>query len=95
MLTPSDFDALFETNVEGYLAVAVSFPQPTWVLVPTARLVQRESPAGMALLNALGDKEFSSKWTSEYVLLICRSCRDVIARSFDQLVQRAVDGWGL
>ncbi len=95
MLTPSDFDGLIETNVEGYFAIAVSFPQPRWVLVPAARLVQRESPAGMALLKALSDKKFSSEWTNEYVLLIRRSCRDVIRRSFDQLVQRAVEGWGL
>ena len=95
MLTPSDFDGLIETNVEGYFAVAVSFPHPRWVLVAASRLVQRESPAGMALLKALSDKEFSSEWTNEYVLLICRSCRDVIDRSFDQLVQRALVGWGL
>ena len=95
MLTPTDFDGLIETNVEGYFAVAVSFPQPRWVLVAASRLVQRESPAGMALLKALSDKEFSSEWTNEYILLICRSCRDVVDRPFDQLVQRALDGRGL
>ena len=95
MLTASDFDGLIETNIKGYFAVAVSFPQPRWVLVAASRLHQRKSPAGVALLKALSDKEFSSDWTNEYVLLICRSCRDVIDRSFDQLVQRALDGRGL
>ena len=95
MLTPSDFDGLIERRVEGYFAVAVSFPQPCWVLVPVQRLAARESPSGMALLRALRDKAFTSEWTSEYVSLIRRSYRDVIDRSYDQLVQRALDGWGL
>ena len=95
MLSPSDFDTLIETNVNGYFALAVSFPQPRWVVVAATRLVQRESPAGLSLLKALSDKELSSEWTNEYALLVRRSCRDVIDRSFDQLVQRAVDGLGL
>lgn len=95
MLTPSDFDGLIERRVEGYFGLAVSFPQPCWVLVPVQRLARRELPAGMALLRALSDKAFSSEWTNEYVSLIRRSYRDVIDRSYDQLVQRALDGRGL
>ena len=95
MLTPSDFEGLTANRVEGYFAVAVSFPQPCWLLVPVQRLASRESPSGMALLRALRDKAFSSAWTNEYVSLIHRSNRDVIDRSYDQLVQRALDGWGL
>ena len=75
--------------------MAVSFPQPCWVLVPVQRLVPRQSPSGMALLRALSDKAFTSEWTNEYVSLIHRSYRDVINRSYDQLVQRALDGRGL
>ena len=95
MLTPSDVDGLTGSCVEGYFAVAVSFPQPCWVLVPVQRLASRESPSGMALLRALSDKTFSAEWTNEYVSLIRRSSRDVIDRSYDQLVQRAMDGRGL
>lgn len=70
MLTPSDFDGLTGSRVEGYFAVAVSFPQPCWVLLPVLRLASRESPSGMALLRALSDKTFSSdeQWTGE----VCR-----------------------
>ena len=95
MLSPSDFEGLIDRSVEGYFAVAVSFPQPCWVLVPVRRLAPRKSPAGMALLRALSDKPFSLEWTNEYVSLICRSHRDVIDRRYDQLVQRALGGWGL
>ena len=95
MLTPADFEGLAGNRVEGYFAVAVSFPQPCWVLVPVQRLASRESPSGMALLRALSDKAFTSDWTNEYLSLIRRSYRDVIDRSYDQLVQRALDGRGL
>ena len=95
MLTPSDFEGLIDTSVEGYFALAVSFPRPFWVLVPASRLVQRELRAGTALLKALSNKEFSCEWTNEYASLISRSFRDVVDRSFDQLVQRALDGRGL
>lgn len=95
MLTPTDFEGLIDRSVEGHFAVAVSSPQPFWVLVPVQRLAPRETPAGMALLRALSDKALSSEWTNEYVSLIGRSSRDVIDRSFDQLVQRALDGRGL
>ena len=95
MLTPSDVDGLTGNRVEGYFAVAVSFPQPCWVLVPVQRLASRGSPSVMALLRALSDKTFSSEWTNEYVSLIRRSHRDVLDRSYHQLVQRAMDGRGL
>ena len=95
MLTPSDFEGLIDTGVEGYFALAVSFPRPFWVLVPASRLAHRKSPAGTTLLKALSNKEFSFEWTNEYVSLISRSLRDVVDRSFDQLVQRALDGRGL
>ena len=92
MLTSSDFEGLIGAGVVGYFALAVSFPRPYWVLVPARRLVRRDSPAGNALLEALSDKAFSSDWTREYLSLIGRSCHEVLARSFDQLVRRATDG---
>lgn len=95
MLTPSDFEGLIDTGVEGYFALAVSFPRPFWILVPALQLVKRRLPAGTAVLKALSNKEFSSEWTNEYVSLIGRSSRDVVDRPFDQLVQRAMSGWGL
>ena len=95
MLTSSDFAGLLRPGVAGYFALAVSFPRPFWVLVPARRLVRRNRPAGHALLKALSDKGFSSDWTREYVSLIGRSCRDVLDRSCDQLVQRATDGRAL
>lgn len=95
LLTPSDFAGLLSPGAVGFFALAVSFPRPFWVLVPADRLARRNRPAGHALLKALSDKAFSTAWTHEYVSLIGRSCRDVLDRSFDQLVQRAIDGRAL
>lgn len=95
LLTSSDFAGLLSPGVCGFFALAVSFPRPFWVLVPAQSLARRDRPAGHALLKALSDKELSTAWTDEYVSLIGRSCRDVLDRSFDQLVQRAIDGRAL
>ena len=95
MLTPADFEGLMDTGVAGYFALSVSFPRPYWVLVPAGRLKRRDSPAGNALLEALSDKAFSSDWTREYLSLIGRSCHEMLDRSFDQLVRRAMDGRAL
>lgn len=95
MLTPPDFEGLTGTGVAGYFALAVSFPRPYWLLVPSWRLARRDSPAGNALLEALSDEAFSSDWTREYLSLIDRSCREVLDRSFDQLVRRAIAGRAL
>lgn len=95
LLTPSDFAGLLSPGVVGFYALAVSFPRPFWVLVPADRLARRNRPAGHALLKALSDKAFSAAWTHEHASLIGRSCRDVLDRSFDQLVQRAIDGRAL
>ena len=95
MLTSSDFAGLISSGVVGYFALAVSFPRPYWVLVPARSLVRREAPAGHALLKALSDKAFSSDWTHEYLSLIGRSCREMVDRSFDQLVRRAIAGRAL
>ena len=96
MLTSSDFQGLTGgADVVGYFALAVSFPRPYWVLVPAARLARRDAPAGNALLEALSDKVFSSNWTREYLSLVDRSCREMLNRSFDQLVRRAQRGNGL
>ena len=95
MLSPTDFEGLIRADAEGFFAVAVSFPRPYWVLVPARKLVRRNFAAVNALLVALSDKTFSSEWTREYVPLVVRSCRDVLDRSFDQLVQRAKAGRGL
>ena len=92
MLTSSDFESLIGAGVVGYFALAVSFPRPYWVLVPARRLARRNLPAGNALLEALSDKSFSSDWTREYLSLIGRSCREMLDRSFDQLVRRATAG---
>lgn len=95
LLTPADFAGLLSPGGFGFFALAVSFPRPFWVLVPAESLARRNKPAGHALLKALSDKAFSSAWTHEYVSLLGRSCRDVLDRSFDQLVQRAIDGRAL
>ena len=95
MLSSADFDALVDAEADGYFALAVSFPQPHWIAVPARRLARRKSPAVNSLLVALSDKELSSSWTEEYLSLISRSCRDVLDRSFDQLVRRALEGRGL
>ena len=95
MLTSSDFAGLMGSEVVGYFALAVSFPRPYWVLVPARKLARRKAPAGHALLKALSDKALSSDWTHEYLSLIGRSCREVLDRSFDQLVQRAKTGRAL
>lgn len=93
MLTPSDIEGLHsDTGAIGYFALAVSFPRPYWVLVPAQRLARRSMPAGNALLEALSDKVLSSKWTDEYLLMVNRSCREILHRSFDQLVRRAQRG---
>ena len=95
LLTRSDFEGLISEGVVAYFALAVSFPRPYWVLVPARLLVRRNMPAGNALLKALSDKPFSSDWTREYQSLIGRSCREILDRSFDQLVRRAKDGRAL
>ena len=92
MLTSSDFAALIVPGAVGYYALAISFPRPYWVLVPARDLARRRSPAGLALLEALSDKALSSEWTDEYLSLIRRSCPQVLDRSFDQLVRRAING---
>jgi len=95
MLASSDFAGLLSPGVIGYFALAVCFPRPYWVLVPAQNLVRRRRPAGHALLKALSDKPFSSAWTEEYLSVIGRSCREMLDRSFDQLVQRAITGRAL
>ena len=95
MLTSSDFAGLLSPGVVGFFALAVSFPRPFWVLVPPQSLARRDRPAGHALLKALSDKAIPTDWTHQYVSLIGRSCRDVLDRSLDQLVQRAKDGRAL
>ena len=96
MLTSSDFEALIDdTRVAGYFALAISFPKPYWLLVPAQRLARRNSPSGNALLEALSDKAFSTEWTCEYLSLVERSCREMLDRSFNQLVRRAKRGFGL
>ena len=95
LLTSSDLAGLLSPGVFGFFALAVSFPRPFWVLVPARSLARRDKPAGHALLKALSDEGFSASWTHEYASLIGRSCRDVLDRSFDQLVDRAIDGRAL
>ncbi len=95
MLTSSDFAGLTSPGVLGYFALGVSFPRPYWVLVPAHCLARRKRPAGHALLEALSDKRVSSEWTHQYLSLIGRSCRQILDRSFDQLVQRAIAGRAL
>ena len=95
MLASSDFAGLMSPGIVGYFALAVSFPRPYWVLVPAQNLVRRKAPADHALLKALSHKAFSSDWTHEYLTLIGRSCREMLDRSFDQLVQRAIAGRAL
>ena len=96
MLGTADFEGLLgSAGVEAYFALAVSFPRPYWLVVPARRLVGRSAPAGNALLRALSDEMLSSEWTREYLSLIRRSCREMLDRSFNQLVRRATNGAGL
>ena len=95
-LTAADFESLVgRPNLNGYYALAVSFPTPYWVLVPASKLVDRKLPSVNALLEALSDKEYSDEWTREYQWLLQNACRQIRLRSFHQLSQMALAGYKL
>ena len=95
-LTDADFTALTGTPiVVGYYALAISFPEPTWVLVSASKLVDRTRPCPNELLKALSDEQYSAEWTREYVSLLQGACRRIMLASFDDLRQMALAGCGL
>ena len=94
-LTKEDFDAL--TGLPGgvgYLALAISFPAPRWVVVPAERLKHRK-PSSNVLLEALSDSEFSYAWTYAYTEMLNQECRRIRRASFRELCERALLGHGL
>lgn len=92
-LTAADFDALLDgPEVLGFFALAVSFPMPYWVVVPASKLARRRTAGRRALLEALGDREYSAAWTAEYAALLQKSCREIKRASFRHLVEAALAG---
>ena len=92
-LTADDFAGLVGgKGVVGYFALAVSFPKPYWVLVPTAVLDRRRAELGNALLEALSDKQLSIAWTQAHLALLEESGGLVRQRSFEYLRQLALAG---
>lgn len=95
-LTDSDFASLLEVpDGFGYYALAISFPTPYWILVPASKLYGRRHPSTNILLEALSDKAYSAKWTTEYLRLLNDSCRQISHASFNILSEMALDGRGL
>ncbi len=95
-LTAADFASLTEApNIFGYYALAISCPQPYWVLVPASKLACRTRPAPNMLLEALSDKEYSAEWTREYVGLFQDACRQISSASFSDLCKMALRGKSL
>ena len=95
MLEEADFVGLTATDAVGYFALAVSFPQPYWVVVPIGELIDRGARSGNATLEALRDTCLSDAWTQNHLDLLARSCQVVRERSFEQLAKRAKEGRGL
>ena len=93
LLTAEDFAGLVGgQGVVGYFALAVSFPTPYWVLVPTAVLDRRRAALGNALLEALSDKQISKAWTQTHFALLEKSGGVIRQRSFEYLTQLALTG---
>ena len=96
LLTSEDVAGLVGSqDVIGYFALAVSFPKPYWVLVPTAVMDRRRAALGNALLEALSDKQLSKAWTQAHLALLQESGRVVRERSFEHLTQLALAGRAL
>ena len=95
MLTEEDMASLLgESDVFGYYALAISFPDPRWVLVDAGNLVGR-GPVPNMLLEALSDSEFSSMWTLEYTNILSSSCRELRRMTFPSLSEWAIRGRSL
>ena len=93
LLTAEDFAGLLGgQGVVGYFALAVSFPKPYWVVVPTAALYRRSTASGNARLEALSDKELSKAWTQAHFALLEEFGRVIRERSFEHLAQLALTG---
>ena len=92
-LTDADFASLTGTpGVIGYYALAISFPNPRWLLVEATRLANRVRSSPKALLEGLSDRSMSAEWTHEYVTLLSAACRQIKLASFDAICQRALAG---
>ena len=95
MLTEKDMASLLgRSDVSGYYALAISFPDPRWVLVAANKLVGRR-PVPNMLLEALSDSDFSSMWTLEYINILSSSCSEIGRMSFHRLSERALRGRSL
>ena len=95
MLTEEDMASLLgRSDVSGYYALAISFPDPRWVVVDADKLVDRR-PVPNMLLEALSDSEFSSMWTQEYINILSSSCSEIRRMTFPILNERAIRGRSL
>ena len=94
-LTRDDFASLIDdSEVVGYFALAISYPNPRWILVPAKQLLGRR-PSSNVLLDALSDQEFSKAWTYEYTNMLDAHCRRIVRSSFARLRSLALEGRGL
>ena len=92
-LTEADLASLMEgPNVVGYYALAISSPEPYWVLVLASELAIRNSPSSNVLLEALSDREYSAEWTREYVRLLQNACQKIRLTPFSKLSCMALEG---
>ena len=95
-LDATDIDSLMATpGGFGYYALAVSFPNPYWVVVPVSKLAGRKRPPNNVLLEILSDKNLSNRWTAEYQDMLSASCHRIEVVSFSGLRGLALAGRGL
>lgn len=95
-LETADIDTLMATpGGFGYYALAVSLPNPYWIVVPVSNLAGRRRPPNNVLLEILSDRNFSAEWNAEYRDMLGASCRRITIASFRRLSELAVSGRGL
>ena len=91
-LTGADFNSLVGIPGSiGYYALAIKFPTPYWVLVPSRKMIDRP-PMPNILLEALSDKEYSAEWTREYLKLLGGGCTRIGLATFGDLKYMALNG---
>lgn len=98
LLTKEDLEAIAprRSTDQGYFALALCSPYPTWLLIEYSRLQRRHgTPASPAILQALSDAETSKRWTAEFITLLIEHCQHLPAFLFDFLVRRALEGKSL
>lgn len=79
----------------GFYALAISFPNPYWVVVPVSNLAGRKHRSSNVLLEALSDKHFSAEWTAQYRDMLSASYHEITIVPFSWLSELAVSGRGL